>query len=581
MGHKISKEQIDPGVKDHIMSFVGNKNELETSDKSDMVNAINSLIVDRVDNINNITKLANSIGNPITASDNVDEVCDKVNGLLNTFKTNMMNSGVMVEGSDKFKQLIDKIKGLTEGEGNRGIQFASGTCELDQNETGSVTFSFTESLSFTPTYFFARIPEVAFSDQHEAYLFRNVIITNFLDYDKSPQCAFVTSSYIRISNVTNTGFTILAESAVIVTPDEVTDETTDNVIDWYAIGVGEEDTTLRDSLASILQEEGVNVTPEDNMANLITKTDEEFTKKNNTISGLEGEIANKNNTISGLEGDIKNNRDSLASILQDEGVSVTTGDNLASLITKVDNEFDRKNANTGLNIISATKLPATGKENQICVITNNPVDNFIITGNSAESSNNKIVIYNGTGNSNYSVVKNNITYSYNIGRVRYQSNYLFSYYWKNNQWNRLTVGNIPLFENGEFLNTDITGGFGTATGTTISGSNFAFVGPRDYSLLSTTRKEIVFSNFKTLKVTLYSDTSASFVVGSFKGMYSGQQSSSFTTIGKTNNEYSIQPSMNATEISISVSDWTTGYLGFFRSAQTLAPSIYITKITLE
>ena len=84
-----------------------------------------------------------------------------------------------------------------------------------------------------------------------------------------------------------------------------------------------------------------------------------------------------------------------------------------------------------------------------------------------------------------------------------------------------------------------------------------------------------------MKVTLYSSTNASFVVGSFKGMYSGQQSASFTTTGKTNNEYSIQPSTSATEISISVSGWTTGYLGFFRSAQTLAPSIYITKITLE
>ena len=567
MGHKISKEQIDPGVKDHIMSFVGNKNELETSDKSDMVNAINSLIVDRVDNINNITKLANSIGNPITASDNVDEVCDKVNGLLSTFKTNMMNSGVMVESSDKFKQLIDKIKGLTEGEGNKGIHFAEGAFdhEITITSNQSITVNIPLNLNFVPNYIFIHSHV---STQGSG----NVFISNL--YENS----YIGYMYQRARISVTTLDMNSCILSILAGPDGISGGRLGN---WYAIGVGEGDTTLRDSLASILQDEGVSVTPEDDMASLIAKTDEEFNKKNNTISGLEGEIANKNNTISGLERDIKNNRDSLASILQDEGVSVTTGDNLASLITKVDNEFDRKNANTGLNIISATKLPATGKENQICVITNNPVDNFIITGNSAESSNNKIVIYNGTGNSNYSVVKNNITYSYNIGRVRYQSNYLFSYYWKNNQWNRLTVGNIPLFENGEFLNTDITGGFGTAAGTTISGSNFAFVGPRDYSLLSTTRKEIVFSNFKTLKVTLYSDTSASFVVGSFKGMYSGQQSSSFTTIGKTNNEYSIQPSMNATEISISVSDWTTGYLGFFRSAQTLAPSIYITKITLE
>ena len=65
MGHKISKEQIDPGVKDHIMSFVGDINELETDDKSNIINAVNSLMVDRVDNAENMGKLANAIGEPV------------------------------------------------------------------------------------------------------------------------------------------------------------------------------------------------------------------------------------------------------------------------------------------------------------------------------------------------------------------------------------------------------------------------------------------------------------------------------------------------------------------------------------
>jgi hypothetical protein len=42
----------------------------------------------------------------------------------------------------------------------------------------------------------------------------------------------------------------------------------------------------------------------------------------------------------------------------------------------------------------------------------------------------------------------------------------------------------------------------------------------------------------------------------------------------------VQLSTGAKEISIDVSGWTTGYLGFFRSAQSVAPSIYITNITL-
>jgi hypothetical protein len=62
---------------------------------------------------------------------------------------------------------------------------------------------------------------------------------------------------------------------------------------WYAIGIGEEDTTLRDSLASILQEEGIIITEDDDMASLISKVDEEFTKDNNTINSLTNELAGK------------------------------------------------------------------------------------------------------------------------------------------------------------------------------------------------------------------------------------------------------------------------------------------------
>ena len=50
--------------------------------------------------------------------------------------------------------------------------------------------------------------------------------------------------------------------------------TTDNVdYTYHAFGVGEEDTTLRDSLASILENKGIDVTEEDDMASLIGKVD--------------------------------------------------------------------------------------------------------------------------------------------------------------------------------------------------------------------------------------------------------------------------------------------------------------------
>ena len=101
MGHKISKEQIDPGVKEHIMSFVGDITELETEDNSNIISAVNSLMVDRVDNAENMGKLAKAIGEPVTANHSVDEVVEGLGEMLSTFKTNMMNSGVMVESRDR------------------------------------------------------------------------------------------------------------------------------------------------------------------------------------------------------------------------------------------------------------------------------------------------------------------------------------------------------------------------------------------------------------------------------------------------------------------------------------------------
>ena len=311
MGHKISKEQIDPGVKDHIMSFVGNKNELETSDKSDMVNAINSLIVDRVDNAANMNKLANSIGNPITASDNVDEVCDKVNGLLSTFKTNMMNSGVMVEGTDKFKQLIDKIKGLTEGEGNKGIQFAQGNGKQISVDT-LTDEGISVDIDFEPMFLFLAIsnrntPSYTDSGYHgstDTLGVAAICIPDLILADSSRTIGLgaigngIGSSYYY-NIIFNTGLTDgkITVKKTSIGPSWIYGSPAVDY-DWYAIGVGEEDTTLRDSLASILQDEGVTVTEEDDMADLITKVDEEFDNRKQILvnalvnEGLNAEITN-------------------------------------------------------------------------------------------------------------------------------------------------------------------------------------------------------------------------------------------------------------------------------------------------
>ena len=294
MGHKISKEQIDPGVKDHIMSFVGDIADLETEVNTDIISAVNSLMVDRVDNAENMGKLANAIGEPVTANHSVDEVVEGLGEMLSTFKTNMMNSGVVVESSDKFKQLIDKIKGLTEGEGNKGIQFAMGDVNSGFGGYGDTTLSqrVTMNLDFNPTYIFCELDAFLYTSENSYDILGKFFYISNID----PTVYLRGLGYNRfMTDISSEGFTI--------SHSNINSENQYNhtyIYKWYAIGVGEDDTTLRDSLASILEEEGVSVTEEDDMASLISKVDSEFAKDNNTINDLNTDIENTRSTLAGL-----------------------------------------------------------------------------------------------------------------------------------------------------------------------------------------------------------------------------------------------------------------------------------------
>ena len=327
MGHKISKEQIDPGVKDHIMSFVGDITELETDEKSDIISAVNSLMVDRVDNAENMGKLANAIGEPVTANHSVDEVVEGLGEMLSTFKTNMMNSGVMVESSDKFKQLIDKIKGLTEGEGNKGIQFAEGTVNFNSITTGNANKVYM-NLNFTPTYVIGVIDHFTVGQTGDSV---NMVMGNF------GTSGHQYAERAVINNVSSSEFDFTVQYGIEYTTSNVT-------VTWYAIGVGEEDTTLRDSLASILQEEGVSVSEEDDMASLISKVDEEFNNKTQQI----------------------------IDIMNDKGLNID-GD---SSFNEVIDAITAMPAVGELDIVVATELPEKVIENKIVIISDVNTDNF-------------------------------------------------------------------------------------------------------------------------------------------------------------------------------------------------------------
>ena len=270
MGHKISKEQIDPGVKDHIMSFVGDVADLETEVNTDIISAVNSLMVDRVDNIESIGKLAEAIGEPVTASDSIDEVVDKVDELVTSFKSKVLNAGIMYESGDKFKELIAKLEGLVAGEGgNNGLQLAMGEGNVIGGDDGYQYFQ-VRNLEFKP-------------DVVIIYERTNFVMYNGLK-DENNFYYVLPGGDTSIADIIPMGGSIFVDANGFSFSDTTAE--INDVFTYYAIGVGEgqEDSTLLETLKSILSDEQVEVSDEDTMADLIVKVDSEFDDKNTEIA---------------------------------------------------------------------------------------------------------------------------------------------------------------------------------------------------------------------------------------------------------------------------------------------------------
>ena len=263
--NKITQDQLEPNVMEELESGIGDLSTLSTENKDSLVAAVTEIYGKNV--------IAEAIGEPLAVTDTFSEMGNEINSLLSSFKTNMMNSGVTVESGDKFKQLIEKIKGLTEGEGNKGIQFAEGVCDNITIGVNTATnwneYIFEQDFGFIPS-------RIIFQSESTKLFALNrdtrIVIDSHYHYSED-KCWYMTAynsaqgldNYrMYISNISSTGFSLFIKSDSSCFFNSNT---------WYAIGVGEEDTTLRDSLADILENKGVDVTEEDDMASLITKVD--------------------------------------------------------------------------------------------------------------------------------------------------------------------------------------------------------------------------------------------------------------------------------------------------------------------
>ena len=315
-----------------LQTNVQNKsdNELATNDKT-IVGAINELF----QSANNGKELiANAIGEPLNAEDTFSAMSTDINSLLSTFKTNMMNNGITVESSDKFKSLIDKIATMVEEGEGKGIQIAEGVCnDITLSMTASrQNFSLGMNIDFTPNIVIVNIKN--FRIQYTTYLC-NCTVNSLFHNSASNLCYLFGGP----NNTAPTG-THMAGDVYITSSNQLSvknsyyDSETPTLmeISWYAIRIGEEDTTLLDSLKSILEEEGVTTTEEDDMASLIIKVDEEFDRQNEEMNVLEDSVNTLTNEKNDLEEDAEKTRSTLAGLMQEGGYDITGDEDINSLL---------------------------------------------------------------------------------------------------------------------------------------------------------------------------------------------------------------------------------------------------------
>ena len=257
-------------TEEQIIELLENEEVIDSlkTDSKSIVGAINELF-QSADSGKQL--IANAIGEPVSAEDTFSAMSNDINSLLSTFKTNMMNNGITVESGDKFKSLIDKIATMVEEGSGKGIQFVEGTSvAITDTFAGEAYRGFDidiKSLGFKPYIIIGIYIDTADREGD------NCCISLYLKE---------LSTYYKDSNIM---VSVLRGNANDPNHKTISSKITDDnyrlytrapvgsTIKWYAIGVGEEDTTLRDSLADILENKGMDVTEEDDIASLITKVE--------------------------------------------------------------------------------------------------------------------------------------------------------------------------------------------------------------------------------------------------------------------------------------------------------------------
>ena len=331
----------------------------------------------------------------------------------------------------------------------------------------------------------------------------------------------------------------------------------------------------------VLQEEGENIIPITHETCVIDDEGTTVSDKIGVVSLLNTNSRNLVGAINEVFGDTVKRE--IIDALVEKGIEINSGMSWKDIIDKIN---ITEVSSGGLDVISATELPATGKENQICVITDNPAD-VVVSITKDDLTDNNILLLQTTEGTCLSIIQDNTTINYYFASTIQGVDRLASYYYQNNIWNVLTVSQKYLLEEGTLVNIDYSGNINTVSSYCVyeAGEGIHFKGTGTPHIMTTFTKPINFSLYNNIKVTLAKCTGTSTVAGFSLRAYntSRYNANSSATTNMTNYLFTttaltIPSTNNEATYTVDISSWTgEGYLGLYNSTYR---DYYITELVL-
>ena len=340
-------------------------------------------------------------------------------------------------------------------------------------------------------------------------------------------------------------------------------------------------------LSSVAYTQGDDIKIADESGNIIDTSEleaqiEEVDNKVGELSNLQttdkDNIVDALNEVFQLGNDVKQN---LVDALIAKGVQASTSETFDSLIAKLN---DIQSSDNPYNIITASSLPDTGEENQLCVITEGTPSSFYFNASSNTTSSDAVTFICVSGSeANYMATSNGITNLYNISYCTHNENVVPVWIYTNGEWVNVCMSTDKLMENGvintlenNFYNVafDYSNYWSYYEGT---GLYTAAIANNYYSSVTTTNP-INFSEFNQVKITARIESDSTYGLALFKSdsaLNSLHADETYTTI----TEYQ-QLSTTSASYYYDISDWSgEGYLGIVRYNGD-AHKIWITDIEL-